>query len=112
MKRLFTLVLFVSIFAALSCSHEDPTYPMKIYVKFETTEAPVPNAIVTIPPVTKQEKPQTLTTNESGVVNYTFDLPAIVQIIAQSADSLKAGEVMVRLKEDETVVKTIYLKDI
>ncbi len=94
----------------MSCKHEDPTYPMKIYVKLENTEAPVPNSKIVIPPVTKQEDTTYITTNESGVASYTFKLPAIIELHAFSPDYTMAGEVMVRLKEDETVVKTIYIK--
>lgn len=110
MKRLFTLILFLSIFAAISCSHEDPEYPVKIYVKLDSSEAPVPDADVRIPEVSKGDSAVWIKTNESGVASYTFKLPAILEIRAISPDGTMWGESTVRLKEDETVVKTIYIK--
>lgn len=113
MKRLFTLILFASIFTTFSCIHEDPEYTVKVTVMLEGTKSPVPSATVIFPAISNSTKDTTkirVTTDNAGKASYTFKLPAILEAQAYSPDFSKTGTAMIRLEENEIVEKTIYIK--
>lgn len=115
----FSIIGIIGIlcFVALSCDNEDPEYPVKIYAKLKSNNSPVPNASVKI---SKGEVLLNLTTDRSGLATNTFKLPAIFDVEITYTDSITNrnnvtnyyGFGVIKLEEDETVSKTIYLSEI
>lgn len=125
MKKLFAggtiLILGSMILYVLlpSCKKEKPEYPVSIIVHYKGNDKAVENAFVKI---YKDNVNVELTTNASGECKTTFNLPAILQVYAKKDTSKTSdstaigwhrpvtGTTVVRLLENETVTKTVYLQ--
>ncbi len=124
MKNFLKNLLFISlltialIFGNTSCK-EDTDCKLQVTVKlFNDTNTVVPNAIVNL----RQGDTYLLgTTGALGIYERTFKLEAILQVAVLDTaliDSIaipprrikRTGEGTVRLKEGETVKKTIFIK--
>ena len=111
---LFCIVAFTYIFSS-SCKKDKKCYA-SITVIDGVTEAPVYGATVHMYPPPNQNptltiQEQTGTTDGSGVVTFTFKLPAILQTDATppSLSGLNSGGALVKLEEGKQVSKTIKL---
>ncbi|MBU0487036.1 MAG: hypothetical protein KKA07_05725 [Bacteroidetes bacterium] len=96
---------------------EDPVYPVEIMVRFKHSDEVVEGALVSI--IKNDIRIEDLVTNNRGVINYTFELPAILDVYAEfdtntTLDNIieppLTGSGVVKLVEDETVEKTVYIQ--
>lgn len=125
MKKLFTSGIIIILGSILfyvflpSCKKENPEYPVSIIVQYKGNDKPVDNAFVKI---YKNNVDVELTTDASGNCKYTFNLPAILQVYAKkdtskTSDSTAVGwhrpvtgTTIIRLLENESIEKTVYLQ--
>lgn len=109
---LFVMAAFVSV-ALQGCYQNDKEYPVLITVKYKSNEVPVEGADVII---TKKQVLVELQSNSAGQCKYTFDLPAILEVHAEidtsttSGTAPLTGSTTIRLEEDKTVEKIVYVQ--
>ena len=114
MRRYSIYLTLIFLAVAFSCKHDDPKYPTKVTVMLEGTSSPCPLATVRFGEGYAFID-RTLKTGVLGTVSTTFDLPAIIEASAvYTSDSITfyEGSAVIRLKADELVTKTIYVKKV
>jgi hypothetical protein len=113
MKKLFKLLVIAVVVASISFSFssckEDTECEAVITVKRQSdTNIVVPGADIYIG---KQDIKVLGVSDVNGQFRYTFKLEAILDVIAQKADTLDSlyGQTVIRLKPGETVYKTVFV---
>ncbi|MFH0893323.1 MAG: hypothetical protein V2A54_02715 [Bacteroidota bacterium] len=115
MAGFFALFVFAAFLAVAiqGCYQNDKEYPVLITVKYKSNEVPIEGADVVI---TKKQVLVQLQSNSAGQCKYTFELPAILEVHAEIDTSTTSGtppltgSTTIRLEEDKTVEKTVYVQ--
>jgi len=124
MKKIIISVLpYLLIAGFVSCTFmackkkEPPEYPIEVTVRFKHSDLAVEGAEVSI--IKNDIRVEELLTNSKGIILYSFDLPAILDVFASydtntvhhsQTDPPLTGSTVIKLEENTVVKKTVYIQ--
>ncbi len=98
-----------------SCSKDDPYYEVRFTVIDFETQDPVFGAVVNSTTIDGNvndllsDIEQTITTDSLGHAFFGFEHQANLKFLFSDPATSKTGETNVKLKEDKTIYKTVYI---
>ncbi len=115
-KRFLSIIGLALILLSFgSCSKDDPFYEVQFTVIDFQTQQPSWGAVVNSTTISGNvndllpDVQQTVVTDSLGTAFFSFENQANLKFTFTNPGTLKTGETNVKLKEDKTIFKTVYL---